>query len=89
MQLSRCPTGLNSGHYRFLTSPNHHKPLSLLASCECNTLNLHGHALGQLIDRNAAPRRLMRKELLIDLIHLDEVIHRRQKHIDLDDLAER
>lgn len=50
-----------------------------------NTLNLHRHPLRQLADRHAAPRRLVFKMSLILLIHLREMGHVRQKHIDLDD----
>lgn len=49
--------------------------LSSAARRKRNALNLHWNALGQLLDRNAAPRRLMRKELLICTIHLGEVCH--------------
>lgn len=60
--------------------------LSSATSSKGNALNLNRHALRQLINRNTAPRRLMREKLLIDPIHLHKIIHACQKHIDLDNL---
>jgi hypothetical protein len=77
-------------------SPIHHKSAQFLRSPtsarkrpylrQCNTLNLHRHALGQLLNRHTTPRRPMRKVLLIRLVHLLEIRHIRQKHGALDDI---
>jgi hypothetical protein len=80
----------------FLYHPSHlvflqHQPFlrNIVKSCQSNTLNLNRHTLRQLINRHTAPRRLMRKELLINAIHLHETIHSRQEHVDLDNLLNR
>lgn len=54
-----------------------------------DALNFDGHALGQLIDGDAAPSGLVGKVTLIHAIHLDKVIHRGEKDVDLDDLCKR
>lgn len=64
-------------------------PPDSIPSRQSNALNLNRHALRQLINRHTAPRRLMLKELLINTIHLREIIHRRQKDIDFDHLLDR
>jgi hypothetical protein len=45
-----------------------------------NALNLDGNVLGQGLDSNTAPSRLMSKELLIHAVHLAEVAHVVQEH---------
>jgi hypothetical protein len=67
-------------------SPDLHSQLRL--TIISNALNLHRHALGQLLHRDTRPRRLMRKELLIHAIHLGEIRHIIQKHVDLDHLCD-
>jgi hypothetical protein len=52
-----------------------------------NALNLHRHALGQLLDGDTAPRRLVRKVLLKDAVHLGEVCHVVEEDVDLSPLA--
>jgi hypothetical protein len=49
-----------------------------------NAFNLDGHALWQLLDGDTAPRGLVRKVLLEDTIHLSEVRHVVEEHVDLD-----
>jgi hypothetical protein len=51
-----------------------------------NALNLHRHALRQLLDSNAAASGLMCEVLLKDAVHLSEVCHVVEEDIDLDDL---
>lgn len=46
-------------------------------------LNLHGHTLGQLLDRDTATRRLVRKVFLEDAVHLGEVRHVVEEDVDL------
>jgi hypothetical protein len=48
-----------------------------------NALNLHRHALGQLLDGNAAARRLVRKVLLEHAVHLGKMSHVVEEDIDL------
>lgn len=48
-----------------------------------NALDLHGHALGQLLDRNAASRRLMREELDVGVVHFGKVSHIVKEDVDL------
>ena len=55
-------------------------------SRQSHTLNLHGDPQRQLMHRNAGPRRFMRKMLLILAVHLGEIIHRRQEHLNLSPL---
>jgi hypothetical protein len=50
-----------------------------------DALDLDRHTLGQLLDRDTAPRRLMRKVLLVDAVHLGKVGHVVEEDIDLDD----
>ena len=59
-----------------------------LKSWQRNTLNLYWDTLRQLINSHAAPCRFVGKELLVNRIHLREVIHGRYEHIDLDHLAD-
>ena len=40
-----------------------------------DSLNLNQHALGQLVDGNACPGRLVREPLLVLAVHLCEVGH--------------
>jgi hypothetical protein len=49
-----------------------------------NALNLNRHALRQLLDRHAAPRRLVRKVLLEHAVHLGKVRHVIEEDVDLD-----
>jgi hypothetical protein len=58
-------------------------------SRQSHTLDLDWDALGQLVNRDAAPGRLVREELLVHGVHLGEVVHGGQEHVDLDDLVER
>jgi hypothetical protein len=58
------------------------------SSCQRNTLNLNRGPLRQLIYCNTAPRWLVRKPFLISTIHLREIVHARQEHIDFDDFAD-
>ena len=58
-------------------------------ACERNALNFHWHTQGQRLDRNTAPRRLMRKVLAIRLVHLLEVRHVIQEDVDLDHALDR
>lgn len=48
-----------------------------------NALNLDRHALGQLFDRDTAPRRLVREVLLKNAVHLGEVCHVVEEDVDL------
>ena len=48
-----------------------------------NGLNLNGHALGQLLDSHAGTGRLVSEVLLVDRVHLGEVVHSSNKNIDL------
>jgi hypothetical protein len=48
-----------------------------------NRLNLDGHALGQLLDRDAATRRLVGKVLLEHAVHLGKVGHVVQEDVNL------
>jgi hypothetical protein len=52
-----------------------------------NALNLHRHALGQLLDGNTAPCRLVRKVLFEDAVHLGEVGHVVEEDVDLSALV--
>lgn len=54
-----------------------------------NALNLNRHALWQLLNGNTAPGWLVGEELLVRAVHLSEVVHGRDEHVDLDDLLER
>lgn len=56
---------------------------------QSHTFDLDRDALGQLVNRDAAPGRLVHEELLVHGIHLSEVVHGGQEHVDLDDLVER
>jgi hypothetical protein len=64
---------------------NNHLLLSELTSHTGirNALNLNRYTLRQLLNRNAASRRLMRKVLLVDFVHLGEVVHVVKEDIDL------
>jgi hypothetical protein len=50
-------------------------PDSWITSLQRNGFNFDGHTLGQLVDCNASPGRLVRKPLLILAVHLCEVGH--------------
>ena len=56
----------------------------LVLSCQCNAFNLNLDALWQLLNRNAAPRRLRDKILLVFCVELCKVGHIRQEAVDLD-----
>lgn len=49
-----------------------------------NSLNLNRHALGKLLDRNARASGLVGEVLLVDGVHLGEVVHGGDEHIDLE-----
>lgn len=53
-----------------------------------NALDLNRYTLGQLLDRNAATRRLVREELLKHAVHLGEVCHVVEEDVDLDDVLD-
>lgn len=65
----------------------HSTPTSQLRTHTCprNALNLHRHTFRQLLNRDTAPRRLVRKVLLKDAVHLGKVGHVVEKHVDFDD----
>ena len=69
------------------TCPDSQPPL--IPTVIRNALNLHGYPLGQLLDRDTAPRGLVRKVLLEHAVHLGEVRHVVQKHVYFDDLLDR
>jgi hypothetical protein len=48
-----------------------------------NALNLDGHTLGQLFNRNTAARRLVREVLLVHAVHLGKVCHVVEEDVDL------
>jgi len=48
-----------------------------------NALNLHRHALWQLLDGDTAPRGLVRKVLFEDAVHLGKVGHVVEEDVDL------
>jgi hypothetical protein len=48
-----------------------------------NALNLDGHTLGQLLNRNTAARRLVREVLLVHAVHLGKVCHVVEEDVDL------
>jgi hypothetical protein len=50
-----------------------------------NALDLHRHALGQLLHRDAAARGLVRKVLSVDAVHLGEVRHVGEEDVDFYD----
>lgn len=50
-------------------------PHSLTCSLQSNRLDLNRYALGQLVDGDACPGRLVREPLLIFAVHLREVGH--------------
>lgn len=54
-----------------------------------NALNFNGNALWQLLNRNTAPGRLVREELLVGSVHLSEVVHGGDENVNLDNLLER
>jgi hypothetical protein len=64
-----------------------HNPTSKLRTHTSirDALNLDRHTLRQLLDRDTAPRRLMRKVLLVNAVHLSEVRHVVEEDVDLDD----
>lgn len=59
-----------------------------IQSRQSNTLNLNWNPLRQLINSNTTPRRFVRKKLLIDAIHLREIIHGGQENVYFDHLAD-
>ena len=59
-------------------------PDNLTPTSEGDSLNLNRHALGQLLDRHAGARRLVSEVLLVDRVHLGEVVHSSNEHIDLE-----
>ena len=48
-----------------------------------NSLNLNRHALGKLLDRNARASGLVGEVLLVDGVHLGEVVHGGDEDVDL------
>ena len=48
-----------------------------------NGLDLDRHALGQLLDGNAGASRLVSEVLLVDRVHLGEVVHGGDEDVDL------
>ena len=49
-----------------------------------NSLNLNRHALGKLLDRNARASGLVGEVLLVDGVHLGEVVHGGDEDVDLE-----
>ena len=58
-------------------------PDNLTPTSEGDSLNLNRHALGQLLDRHAGARRLVSEVLLVDRVHLGEVVHGGDEDVDL------
>ena len=58
-------------------------PDNLTPASEGDSLNLDRHALGQLLDRHTGASRLVSEVLLIDRVHLGEVVHSGNEHVDL------
>ena len=56
---------------------------SLTPSSKGDGLDLDGHALRQLLDGNARASRLVSKVLLVDRVHLGEVVHGGDEYVDL------
>lgn len=54
---------------------------------QSNTLNLNWNTLWQLVNSNTTSSWFMRKDLLIDGIHLSKIFHIHQEHVDLNHLA--
>tara|TARA_R110002003_G_scaffold1868_2_gene23596 strand:+ start:348 stop:902 length:555 start_codon:yes stop_codon:yes gene_type:complete len=67
----------------YFTSTPHSASQLRTHTCPRNALNLDRHALGQLLDRDAAACRLVRKVLFEDAVHLGEVGHVVEEDIDL------
>lgn len=84
--LLQCPIFHSPTPYYFCsTFPLHNiSPLD-----QGNALNLNRDALWQLLNGNTAPGWLVGEELLVSAVHLSEVVHGRDEHVDLDDLLER
>lgn len=57
--------------------------LSTSAS-KSNSLNLNRHTLGKLLDRNARASGLVGEVLLVDGVHLGEVVHGGDEDVDLE-----
>lgn len=55
----------------------------LTPASKSNGLDLNGHALGELLDRNAGASGLVREVLLVDGVHLGEVVHGGDEDVDL------
>ena len=58
-------------------------PDNLTPASEGDSLNLDRHALGQLLDRHTGASRLVSEVLLIDRVHLGEVVHGGDEDVDL------
>jgi hypothetical protein len=55
----------------------------LTPTSKSNRLDLNGHAFGQLLDGNAGAGRLVGEVLLVDRVHLGEVVHGGDEDVDL------
>jgi hypothetical protein len=56
---------------------------NLTSASEGDGLDLDRHTLGQLLDGNAGAGRLVGEVLLVDRVHLGEVVHGGDKDVDL------
>jgi hypothetical protein len=63
--------------------PKYSQFRTLLLTSIRNALNLHRHALGQLLDRYTGPCRLVGKVLFKDAIHFGEMCHIVEEDVDL------
>ena len=56
---------------------------NLTPAGKSNGLDLNGHTLGQLLDGHAGAGGLVSEVLLIDRVHLGEVVHGGDEDVDL------
>jgi hypothetical protein len=56
---------------------------NLAPTSKGNGLDLDRHALGQLLDSHAGAGRLVSEVLLVDRVHLGEVVHGGDEDVDL------
>jgi hypothetical protein len=56
---------------------------NLTSASKGNGLDLDRHTLGQLLDGNAGASRLVGEVLLVDRVHLGEVVHGGDEDVDL------